>query len=146
MILRITFLTYPALSFDDCTCFEKGNYYSPVSSDDCRSFTQRTAFLPAETLKCPYGLQFDVQTCVCNYPKDTVCPQYCPAPYTPTPNPAPSCSENGNTYRQVPGTHCQKFTQETATLPPQVHSCPYGLKFDLDTCVCNFPALTTCTV
>jgi len=42
-----------------------------------------------------------------------------------------SCSENGNTYRQVPGTHCQKFTQETATLPPQVHSCSYGLKFDL---------------
>ncbi|KAF6041571.1 hypothetical protein EB796_000084 [Bugula neritina] len=72
---------------DGCTCFEKGNYYSPVSSDDCRSFTQRTAFLPAETLKCPYGLQFDVQTCVCNYPKYTVCPQYCPAPYTPTPNP-----------------------------------------------------------
>jgi len=72
---------------DECTCFEKGNYYSPVSSDDCRSFTQRTAFLPAETLKCPYGLQFDVKSCVCNFPTDTVCPQYCPAPYTPTPNP-----------------------------------------------------------
>jgi len=28
------------------------------------------------------------QPCVCNYPTNTVCPQYCPAPYTPTPNPA----------------------------------------------------------
>ncbi|KAF6033295.1 hypothetical protein EB796_008396 [Bugula neritina] len=53
---------------DSCTCFEKGNYYSPVSSDNCRSFTQRTAFLPAETQRCPHGLQFDVKTCVCNRP------------------------------------------------------------------------------
>ncbi|KAF6024464.1 hypothetical protein EB796_017222 [Bugula neritina] len=129
---------------DDCTCFEKGNYYSPVSSNDCRSFTQRTAFLPAKTQKCPYGLQFDVRTCVCNYPKDTVCPHYCPAPYAQHAVAGPSCSQNGNTYRQVPGTHCKKFTQETATLPPQVHSCPYGLKFDLKTCVCNYPRDTIC--
>ncbi|KAF6034004.1 hypothetical protein EB796_007690 [Bugula neritina] len=67
---------------DSCTCFEKGNYYSPVSSDNCRSFTQRTAFLPAETQRCPHGLQFDVKTCVCNRPENTVCPYHCPRSYS----------------------------------------------------------------
>ena len=66
---------------DKCTCFEKGNYYSPVSSDNCQSFTQRTAFLPKKTLKCPEGTQFDVKTCVCNHAAATRCPRYCPRAY-----------------------------------------------------------------
>ncbi|KAF6035299.1 hypothetical protein EB796_006393 [Bugula neritina] len=63
---------------DDCTCFEKGNYYSPVTSNNCHTFTQYTSELPPEVLACPYGLQFDVKTCVCNNPRHAVCPYQCP--------------------------------------------------------------------
>jgi len=38
------------------------------------SFVQKTTGLPDETHKCPYGQQFDVKTCVCNNPENTVCP------------------------------------------------------------------------
>ena len=55
-----------------------------------------------------------------------------------------TCSENGNIYAQVPGTDCTQFTQATATLPPQTHTCPDGLQFDLKTCVCNYPSDTVC--
>ena len=56
------------------------------------------------------------------------------------------CEENGNIYAQKPGTHCRQFTQATKTLPPQVHYCPAGLQFDLNTCVCNYPKETKCYV
>ncbi|KAF6024469.1 hypothetical protein EB796_017227 [Bugula neritina] len=57
-----------------------------------------------------------------------------------------SCSQNGNTYKQLPGTGCRKFTQGTVLHPPQVHSCPYGTMFDVKTCVCNWPRNTVCHV
>lgn len=57
-----------------------------------------------------------------------------------------SCTQNGNTYRQLAGSNCAQFTQETATLPAVTHSCPAGLQFDLVKCVCNWPAVTVCHV
>ena len=56
------------------------------------------------------------------------------------------CRARGNIYAQVAGTDCHKFTQATKYLPPQVHSCPDGLQFDLHTCVCNYPKDTVCYV
>ncbi|KAF6033297.1 hypothetical protein EB796_008398 [Bugula neritina] len=144
LFLAVVVSAGPRYPEDSCTCFEKGNYYSPVSSDNCRSFTQRTAFLPAETQRCPHGLQFDVKTCVCNHPENTVCPYHCPRSYSAPAHYSRSCSQNGNTYRQLTGTKCHQFTQETAHLPPQVYSCPSGLQFDLRTCVCNYFKNTIC--
>ena len=54
------------------------------------------------------------------------------------------CTENGNIYSPVAGTHCAKFTQRTDILPPVEHDCPAGLQFNIDVCVCDWPWRTTC--
>jgi len=54
-------------------CAENGNYYSPNQADNCRSFIQVAYEIEAQIHYCPHGLTFDVQTCVCNNPRDTVC-------------------------------------------------------------------------
>ena len=63
---------------DACTCECDGNYYSTLGSNHCYTFTQRTAFLPAETLACPLGTSFDVYECTCNHKADTYCAAQCP--------------------------------------------------------------------
>lgn len=49
-----------------------------------------------------------------------------------------TCGENGNIFTVLPSADCSQFTQSTATLPPVVHDCPTGLKFNVDVCVCDF--------
>ena len=73
------------VTVDDCTCYEAGNYYQPVSFDGCESFTQRTAFLPAQTQNCSESLLFDVTICSCNYANLVSCPAYCQGTTTPLP-------------------------------------------------------------
>ncbi|XP_067945126.1 uncharacterized protein [Watersipora subatra] len=132
-----------SIVINSCTCFEKGNFYSPNSANNCGSFFQRTAFLQAVEQNCPDGLQFDIQECVCNWPSAMTCPSYCPGS-PPNPGPVHTCSENGNIYSPVAGTNCAQFTQSTAILPPQTHNCPAGLMFNLDVCVCDWPWRTNC--
>ena len=73
------------VTVDDCTCYEAGNYYQPVSFDGCESFTQRTAYLPEQTQNCSESLLFDVTICRCNYANLVSCPAYCQGTTTPLP-------------------------------------------------------------
>ena len=53
------------------------------------------------------------------------------------------CQRRGNTYRPVPGTRCSKFTQ-SAPFISETHSCPWGLMFNTEKCVCDYQYLTKC--
>jgi len=134
---------YDSYTHSSCSCYEKGNYYSPESANGCASFTQRTAYLPAVTLNCPHGLQFNLATCVCDWPENTVCPSHCPGHYDGHGLKGMTCHQNGNTYSAV-GDHCQSFYQSAAGIAPQLHHCPAGLKFNVASCVCDWPANTVC--
>ena len=47
---------------------------------------------------------------------------------------ATTCMRGGNIYTLVQDTNCRSFTQSTAELPPQVHTCPPNLTFNMTLC------------
>ena len=49
---------------------------------------------------------------------------------------ATTCMRGDNIYTLVQDTNCRSFTQSTAELPPQVHTCPPNLKFNMTLCNC----------
>lgn len=57
-----------------------------------------------------------------------------------------SCSDAGNTYRIVPGTHCSKFTQSAPGVPTETKQCPGGLGFDTEICVCTWSQSFDCPI
>ena len=56
------------------------------------------------------------------------------------------CKSGGNFYSQVISTNCQSYTQHTdISADPITLSCPSELLFDVQTCVCNWPAVVQCS-
>jgi len=136
-----TYVPAPTM-IDACTCESEGNVYSTSYSNHCGSFSQRTAYLPAESQNCPLGTVFNVATCTCAHPEDTVCAGQCaPEHYHKSIDYKSHdyCVKDGNTYQQMPGTHCSAFLQSSAELTPVKFHCPAGLQFSLDLCVCDYP-------
>ena len=60
--------------------------------------------------------------------------------------PATTCMRGGNIYTLVQDTNCRSFTQSTAELPPQVHTCPGNLKFNMTLCNCVQSETVNCNM
>jgi len=58
---------------------------------------------------------------------------------------------SGNVYTPFPGSECRKFDHRQGKGPVadgelvKAHDCPTGLKFDVNTCTCNFESRVSCT-
>ena len=59
---------------------------------------------------------------------------------------ATTCMRGGNIYTLVQDTNCRSFTQSTAELPPQVHTCPPNLKFNMTLCNCVQSETVNCNM
>ena len=56
------------------------------------------------------------------------------------------CKSGGNFYSPIISTNCQSYTQHTdISADPITLSCPGDLLFDVQTCVCNWPAVVQCS-
>ena len=62
-------------------------------------------------------------------------------------NPACNCEANGNYYTPVITDNCNSFYQRTniSDTPYQI-PCPAGLRFDVQSCVCNYADQVECPV
>ena len=55
------------------------------------------------------------------------------------------CQRNGNKYIQLAEHECAKFTQyDNITGITHTHSCPEGLRFSVETCVCEHSQAVLC--
>ena len=56
------------------------------------------------------------------------------------------CKSGGNFYSPIISTNCQSYTQHTdISTDPITLCCPGELLFDVQTCVCNWPAVVQCS-
>lgn len=62
-----------------CICYDRGSYYyEPILSDGCLNYVKHTAFGEPETLSCPSGKAFNLDSCICEDESSVVCPTECP--------------------------------------------------------------------